>query len=115
MVVASVAPAVVASRTGVSERPNSASFCRQPPQGGTGLGLAISLEDARLHDGTLEAWGSPGEGAQFRLTLPLRAGLPITGHPLPLAPERAEPEPVLARDPAGPQALPGDLMAEVRE
>ena len=42
--------------------------------GGTGLGLAISLEDARLHDGWLQAWGERGRGAQFRLTLPRRAG-----------------------------------------
>ena len=41
--------------------------------GGTGLGLSISLEDARLHGGWLEAWGAPGRGAVFRLTLP-RAG-----------------------------------------
>ncbi len=27
--------------------------------GGTGLGLAIALEDARLHHGWLQAWGSP--------------------------------------------------------
>ena len=37
--------------------------------GGTGLGLAIALEDARLHGGWLEAWGEPGIGACFRLTL----------------------------------------------
>ena len=42
--------------------------------GGTGLGLSISLEDARLHGGWLQAWGQPGAGAQFRLTLPLIAG-----------------------------------------
>ena len=40
--------------------------------GGTGLGLAISMEDARLHGGWLNAWGRPGQGAQFRLTLPRR-------------------------------------------
>ncbi len=40
--------------------------------GGTGLGLSIALEDARLHGGGLDAWGSPGEGAWFRLTLPRR-------------------------------------------
>ena len=28
--------------------------------GGTGLGLAIALEDARLHGGWLQAWGTPG-------------------------------------------------------
>ncbi|AQA24725.1 sensor histidine kinase MtrB [Rhodococcus sp. MTM3W5.2] len=54
--------------------------------GGTGLGLAISLEDARLHDGRLEAWGEPGEGACFRLTLPLVRGHKITSSPLPLKP-----------------------------
>ena len=54
--------------------------------GGTGLGLAISLEDARLHGGWLEAWGRPGKGAQFRLTLPRRAGADLSSSPLPLAP-----------------------------
>jgi len=55
--------------------------------GGTGLGLAIALEDARLHGGWLQAWGTPGDGAQFRLTLPRRAGDPLTHSPLPLVPE----------------------------
>jgi two-component system sensor histidine kinase MtrB len=54
--------------------------------GGTGLGLSISLEDARLHGGWLESWGAPGQGAQFRLTLPARAGDRLTGSPLPLVP-----------------------------
>lgn len=54
--------------------------------GGTGLGLSISLEDARLHGGWLEAWGAKGHGAQFRLTLPVRAGGRLTGSPLPLIP-----------------------------
>ena len=54
--------------------------------GGTGLGLAISLEDAHLHGGWLQAWGEPGRGAQFRLTLPRRAGDPLTASPLPLVP-----------------------------
>ena len=58
--------------------------------GGTGLGLSISLEDARLHGGWLEAWGQPGRGSQFRLTLPVRAGGRITESPLPLVPEDAE-------------------------
>lgn len=55
--------------------------------GGTGLGLAISLEDARLHSGWLQAWGAPGAGAQFRLTLPKKTGHPVTHSPLPLVPE----------------------------
>ena len=54
--------------------------------GGTGLGLSISVEDARLHGGWLEAWGAPGEGAQFRLTLPVRAGDRLVAAPLPLIP-----------------------------
>ena len=47
---------------------------RARTSGGTGLGLSISLEDTHLHGGWLQAWGRPGEGAQFRLTLPRRAG-----------------------------------------
>ena len=40
--------------------------------GGTGLGLAIALEDAQLHGGWLQAWGSPGKGSVFRLDDPAR-------------------------------------------
>jgi two-component system, OmpR family, sensor histidine kinase MtrB len=54
--------------------------------GGTGLGLAIASEDTRLHAGWLEAWGAPGEGACFRLTLPCRAEVTLEGSPLPLIP-----------------------------
>lgn len=60
--------------------------------GGTGLGLAIALEDARLHGGWLEAWGRPGQGASFRLTLPARAGIRLTASPLDLVPAEPEPE-----------------------
>lgn len=52
--------------------------------GGTGLGLAISIEDARLHSGRLEAWGEPGSGSCFRLTLPRTRGGRVTVSPLPL-------------------------------
>ncbi|HJQ05699.1 MAG TPA: MtrAB system histidine kinase MtrB, partial [Nocardioides sp.] len=55
--------------------------------GGTGLGLAIALEDAHLHGGWLQAWGRPGGGAQFRLTIPRHAGETVHSSPLPLAPE----------------------------
>ncbi|GAB3624548.1 two-component system sensor histidine kinase MtrB [Mariniluteicoccus endophyticus] len=54
--------------------------------GGTGLGLSISMEDARLHGGWLNAWGRPGQGAQFRLTLPRRAGDVLEISPLPVVP-----------------------------
>ena len=57
--------------------------------GGTGLGLAICLEDARLHDGTLESWGRPGQGAAFRLRLPRRAGLSVISSPV-LLPDEEE-------------------------
>ncbi len=51
-----------------------ADKARARTTGGTGLGLAIALEDTRLHSGWLEAWGEPGHGACFRLTLPRLAG-----------------------------------------
>jgi two-component system, OmpR family, sensor histidine kinase MtrB len=59
---------------------------RARTSGGTGLGLAIALEDARLHGGWLEAWGQPGQGSVFRLTLPRIAGGELHGSPLPLNP-----------------------------
>jgi two-component system sensor histidine kinase MtrB len=76
--------------------------------GGTGLGLSISVEDARLHGGWLEAWGAPGQGAQFRLTLPTRAGKRLVSSPLRLVPtdfrppRDAEPEPKVAAVPPAP-------------
>lgn len=54
--------------------------------GGTGLGLSIALEDAHLHGGWLQAWGEPGGGSQFRLTLPRVAGGELSRAPLPLEP-----------------------------
>ncbi|QWF23703.1 HAMP domain-containing histidine kinase [Nocardioides sp. LMS-CY] len=59
---------------------------RARTSGGTGLGLSISLEDTHLHGGWLQAWGRPGEGAQFRLTLPRRAGAVLRHSPLALVP-----------------------------
>jgi two-component system sensor histidine kinase MtrB len=65
---------------------------RARTSGGTGLGLSIALEDTHLHGGWLQAWGRPGEGAQFRLTLPRRAGSVLRHSPLPLVPvDVAEP------------------------
>jgi two-component system sensor histidine kinase MtrB len=74
--------------------------------GGTGLGLAISIEDARLHQGRLEAWGEPGKGACFRLTLPLVRGHKVTSSPLPVKPVdsaagAASRRPMREREPAG--------------
>jgi two-component system sensor histidine kinase MtrB len=56
-------------------------------RGGTGLGLSIALEDARLHNGELDAWGRPGKGAHFVLTLPRIAGEAIQTRPIKPAPE----------------------------
>lgn len=58
--------------------------------GGTGLGLAIASEDVRLHGGWLQAWGEPGQGSCFRLTLPREAGGELPCSPLPLRPEQDE-------------------------
>ena len=94
------AVAVAVRDHGVGLRPGEAGlvfnrFWRGDPSrsrltGGTGLGLAISLEDARLHDGWLQAWGERGRGADFRLTLPRHAGHTLMGSPLPLGPDDAE-------------------------
>lgn len=55
-------------------------------RGGTGLGLSISLEDARLHNGELDAWGRPDKGAHFVLTLPRIAGEQIQARPIKATP-----------------------------
>jgi two-component system, OmpR family, sensor histidine kinase MtrB len=96
------AVAVTVRDFGVGLRPGEAGlvfnrFWRGDPSrsrltGGTGLGLAISLEDARLHDGWLQAWGERGAGAQFRLTLPRHAGHTLLSSPLPLRPGEEEPQ-----------------------
>ena len=64
---------------------------RARSSGGTGLGLSIALEDARLHGGWLQAWGHPGEGSVFRLTVPWRAGEHVSESPLPLDPHEHAP------------------------
>ncbi len=63
---------------------------RARTSGGTGLGLSISLEDTHLHGGWLQAWGRPGDGAQFRLTLPRTLGQKLRHSPLPLVPFDAQ-------------------------
>jgi two-component system sensor histidine kinase MtrB len=95
------AVAILVRDQGVGLRPGEASlvfnrFWRADPArarttGGTGLGLAIALEDARLHHGWLQAWGEPGVGSRFRLTLPKHPDVPIEVSPLPLTPEAGRP------------------------
>ena len=94
--VGSDAVAVVVEDHGVGLRPGEAANvftrvwradpARARTTGGTGLGLSISLEDARLHNGWLQAWGQRGVGSRFRLTVPQRAGETLHGSPLPLTP-----------------------------
>jgi two-component system, OmpR family, sensor histidine kinase MtrB len=94
------AVAVAVRDHGVGLKPGESSlvfnrFWRADPArarttGGTGLGLSIALEDARLHGGWLQAWGEPGDGSNFRLTLPRAAGAELRHSPLQLIPEDAE-------------------------
>jgi two-component system, OmpR family, sensor histidine kinase MtrB len=115
------AAAVTVRDFGLGLRPGESSlvfnrFWRADPArarttGGTGLGLAISLEDARLHGGWLEAWGEPGKGACFRLTLPLQRRASFAESPLALEPDPAdyspgEPDP--GDDPPSGASEPGE-------
>jgi two-component system, OmpR family, sensor histidine kinase MtrB len=75
---------------------------RNRRSGGTGLGLSISAEDARLHGGWLDAWGEPGEGSCFRLTLPRVPNEPFERSPLPMPAARSI-------------AAPGALLAAIPE
>ncbi|GAA1876082.1 MtrAB system histidine kinase MtrB [Pseudonocardia ailaonensis] len=94
--------AVVVRDHGVGLRPGEAGLVfnrfwraeesRARRSGGSGLGLSISLEDARLHGGWLQAWGEPGRGSAFRLTLPREEGGLLERSPLPLQPEGDDPE-----------------------
>jgi two-component system sensor histidine kinase MtrB len=95
------AVAVLVRDHGVGLRPGEASLVfnrfwraeesRARRTGGTGLGLSIAVEDARLHGGWLQAFGEPGKGAVFRLTLPRNSGDVLDSSPLPLGPERDTP------------------------
>ena len=60
---------------------------RARTRGGTGLGLSIALEDARLHNGELEAWGRPGRGSHFVVTLPRNTWESIEARLIKLQPE----------------------------
>ncbi|WP_280693569.1 MtrAB system histidine kinase MtrB [Kitasatospora sp. GAS204B] len=108
---------------GIGLKPGEASrvfhrFWRADPSrvrttGGTGLGLSIAVEDAHLHGGWLQAWGEPGGGSHFRLTLPRTRGGEIGRAPFRLEPEdsrynrglRAQGAPYRRALPAGATAL----------
>ncbi|MQA61581.1 MAG: HAMP domain-containing protein [Actinophytocola sp.] len=108
------AVAITVRDYGVGLRPGEAElvfnrFWRADPSrnrrtGGTGLGLAISQEDARLHGGELAAWGEPGHGSCFRLTLPREQGTFFTESPLGLPPD----PPAVLVEPPHAAVLPGE-------
>ncbi|WP_214368618.1 MtrAB system histidine kinase MtrB [Pseudonocardia sp. H11422] len=105
--------AVLVRDQGVGLRPGEAGLVfnrfwraeesRARRSGGSGLGLSISLEDARLHGGWLQAWGEPGEGSAFRLTLPRTVGDVLTSSPLPLGPAAGA---GVVPDPGEPSSVP---------
>jgi two-component system sensor histidine kinase MtrB len=116
------AVAIAVRDYGVGLKPGEATrvfnrFWRADPArarttGGTGLGLSIAVEDARLHGGWLQAWGEPGGGSQFRLTLPRTAGESLRGSPIALEPEDSRRNSVL-RTPVPPAAAPAAPVARV--
>ena len=85
------AVAIVVEDHGVGLRPGEAAnvftrFWRADPRGPDhrrhGARPVDLPEDARLHNGWLQAWGERGVGSRFRLTLPQRAGETLHGSPL---------------------------------
>ncbi|NJC84957.1 HAMP domain-containing histidine kinase [Planosporangium mesophilum] len=115
------AVAVTVRDHGVGLRPGEEKFVfnrfwradpsRARQTGGSGLGLSISIEDARLHGGWLEAWGAPGRGAQFRLTLPVRAGDRLVSSPLGLVPGDAWLRAIEGPEPAAAPTVAGSIAA----
>lgn len=67
--------------------------------GGSGLGLAIAVEDTRLHNGSIDAWGKLSQGSAFRVTLPRISGTVVSGPaPLQLPPEYDRAKRIAPRD-----------------
>ncbi len=68
---------------------------RSRESGGTGLGLSIAAAIVRAHGGTIGVSAAPGEGATFRIRLPLQPAPAAEPEPADRAPEPepADPEP----------------------
>ena len=86
--------------------------------GGSGLGLSIATEDTRLHRGRLDAWGAPGEGSAFRLTIPRRSGESVgEDSPLELPPaytedQRRRPTDIESAEPVAGAPLPDRVQEQ---
>jgi PAS domain S-box-containing protein len=66
----------------VAERAFEPFFTTKEPGRGTGIGLAIVRAIAERHRGTVSRDNRPGDGACFRMTLPVDRGTPISApHP----------------------------------
>ena len=84
----------------VFERFYRADQARTRKAGGTGLGLAIVAALVAVHDGTVALKTAPGQGATFRITLPLA--------PEARGDQLDEGDPANQASPAGAAATPGD-------
>jgi two-component system OmpR family sensor kinase len=73
----------------VFERFYRTDKARSRAHGGTGLGLSIVAAITAAHGGAVELDTTPGEGATFRVLLPLMGEQPSPAH-VPWQPERAD-------------------------
>jgi two-component system sensor histidine kinase BaeS len=76
---------------GIFDRFTKVNRARTQDGSGAGLGLAIVRKIAQIHNGTITAESTPGQGSMFRLVVPAsqrpkvgtRTQLPLASHPVP--------------------------------